>query len=690
LPVSGYTLVVCEKPAVAKRVADALSEGSVGEARLGGASYYEFSRSGERFVVCAAQGHLYGVSDTFSDRAVYPVLDAEWYPVDALDDESKGAREKIDAMVRLAGGAAKFVNACDYDQEGETIGFNALRYACGGKEGVAFRAKFSTLTDDDLRASFRSAARSGDAGLAAAGRTRHLIDFLLGINLSRALSISALRLNRRYVAISVGRVQGPTLKFVVEREVEVRTFVPLPFWQIRASFEAGGERFVARYSEEKVVSAKEAQKVVAECSGKEGRVTSVSRSEETRAPPPAFNIGDLQREAYRLFGFTPSRTMQVAEKLYLSALISYPRTGSQKLPRSLEYAKLMRGLEKIHEYSGLVKSLPIADLRPSQGPMDDPAHPAIHPTGEKPRGPLEASERKLFDLVTRRFLAAFGESARQESVAVEIAVGLSRFLLGGKRTLEPGWMKIYGQYARKDDAVIPDLKEGDRSVVRSVDSAEAFEQPPRRYNPASLLGRMEREKIGTKATRSEVISTLVKRGYLSGDPLVASDLGFAVIEALEENAPSIISTRLTRDVEERLEKVEVGAEDERGVIRKMVTELVGQLEAMSTNERAIGAELGRAAQAASQAKSVLGRCPVCGNGSLRVIRSKKTGKRFVGCTNYSSGCRASAPLPQKGTVRATSRPCRHCSWPIVYVYGGRFPWRLCVNPGCPGKKGKGR
>ena len=411
---SGYTLVICEKPDAARRVSDALSGGTFRSELVDGARVFRFARKGEEFVVCSAQGHVYGVSDPADERSVYPVFDVEWYPSDLVDEDSAYAARRIAAVRKLAAGATSFVNACDFDVEGETIGFNLLRYACGGREGVALRARFSTLTQEDLVKAFDDLRPQGGQGLARAGRARHAIDFVWGVNLSRALSQSALGSGHRYRTVSVGRVQGPTLGFLVEREREIREFVPLPYWKVGGVFDKGGLKFNADYSKPKVEERALTLQLREEIIGKEAVATVVRRNVAQVGPPVPFNIGDLQKEAYRAFGYTPSRTLHIAERLYLGALISYPRTGSQRLPSSINYRQILRGIGRAREYSVFVAELMKGEPKPVQGAKSDPAHPAIHPTGERPSWTLDSSESALLDLVTRRFLAAFGPSARRE------------------------------------------------------------------------------------------------------------------------------------------------------------------------------------------------------------------------------------------------------------------------------------
>jgi DNA topoisomerase I len=682
----GYTLVICEKPDAARRVSDALSGGNTRTEQVDGTTVFRFSRRGEEFVVCAAQGHLYGVSDPSDERAVYPVFDVEWYSSDLLDEDSANAAKRISTIRTLAAGASRFVNACDFDVEGETIGYNLLRYACGGKEKDALRARFSTLTEEDLVKAFDDMKPQEGQGLARAGRARHAIDFVWGVNLSRALSQSALGSGHRYRTVSIGRVQGPTLGFLIQREQEIREFVPVPYWKAAGIFEKEGKKFTAGYAEDRIGTKRSVERVREECVGKEAIGAGVRRNSVQVGPPVPFNIGDLQKEAYRAFGYTPSRTLQIAERLYLGALVSYPRTSSQRLPPSIDYRGILQGIGRIPEYSTYVDELMRLEPKPVQGPKSDPAHPAIHPTGERPKRALDASEAAVFDLVVRRFLAAFGLSARRELAEISLAVGEHEFRLTGGRTVFLGWMKYYGRYAGYKDVELPPVSEGDRLRVVDVLVEEKFDQRPTRYNQSNLLEKMEKEGIGTKATRADIIATLVGRGYVSGESMEVTDLGLSVVETMARYVPAIISTSLTREIEERLEAVESEGTGEAALLRETVRSITNQLAQLNANEESVGRGIDSALMSTVAKSFVLGKCPVCRKGDLRIIRSKATKKRFVGCSNYSSGCRASAPLPQRGTIKTTSRACEHCSWPVVYVMGGRRPWRLCVNPECPGKK----
>lgn len=680
----GYTLVVCEKPDAARRVSAALSGGAASNTTVDGTTVFRFTRAQQDYVVCSAQGHVYSISDPASERTVYPVFDAEWYPSNLVDERSKGASGRISAIKKLAEGADKFVNACDFDVEGETIGYNLLRYACGGKEGVARRARFSTLTEEDLRVAFDELDAEPREGFAKAGRARHLIDFVWGVNLSRALSQAALGTGGRYRTVSIGRVQGPTLGFLVQREREIRSFVPVPYWKASGTFERGGKKMRASYVVERIQTQETARAVRKDCVGREAVVSTVRRNLVRLGPPAPFNISGLQKEAYAAFRFTPSRTLRIAERLYLSALISYPRTGSQKLPPSIGYKRIIQGLRRSSEYSVHAEEILRSEPKPAQGLKSDPAHPAIHPTGEKPRGHLDSAEASIFDLVVRRFLASFGRPAEKEVVGVVLSVGDYKFGASGQTTVFPGWMDCYGRYVKTKDAGLPRVAQGDRFVCVGVAIEDKFDQRPPRFTQSGILEKMESEGIGTKATRADIISTIVGRGYASGEAMEVSDLGFSVVETMEKYVPSITRTKLTKDVERKLEAVEEGKTDEKELLRETVRSVTAQIQALGANEDVVGKAVGLALPEARQ--SVLGPCPVCKSGMLRIVRSRATRKRFVGCSNYASGCRASGPLPQRGTVVATRKTCAVCSWPMVYVRGWGRPWKLCANPSCPGKR----
>jgi len=720
---SPYALVICEKPDAARRIAKALGTSSFDERRGLPAPFFSIvDRHNQHFVVCSAVGHLYRLVDVNTNRSMYPVFDIKWTPISKTKNGSDSRSVQIIKSISLLSRrATKFVHACDYDLEGEVIGYNILQYACNNKYENSLRAKFSTLTDEEIRNSFDNLLKPSSS-LAEAGRSRHMIDFIYGVNLSRALTQSFKISNngKRYRNLSIGRVQGPTLAFVVDREIEIRAHVPEPFWTICGKFEKDGQIIEAHYYQQKISTLSQATSILNACRNQDSKITKIEKQRVTLSAPTPFNLGDLQKEAYRVFRLSPSYTLTIAEKLYMFALISYPRTSSQKLPSSINYKKIISGLSKIGggNYASLITALFTRDhLSPNEGSKTDPAHPAIYPTGESPKGKLEAVELKLFDLIIRRFLATFGDPAMGQNTTVSILVKDEHiFKAEGKKILYEGWMQFYKPYVNRFniDASLPELHENDILKNIAITMDQKFTQPPARFNEATLLEEMERKKIGTKATRSEIIRTLFKRNYVSNvsnanrqkdnDRVVgggrggieATEIGFEIIQSMRKYIPNVVSTELTRSMEEQLESIELGKAKSSFVIDYAKDRLRESIVRFRENEIEIGRGLTEAVivfsqnqqQQQQQQQTVLGTCPVCNKGVLKIIRSTATKKRFVGCSNYSSGvCKATAPLPQKGSIRTIHRTCALCRWPVLrIIYPTKRHWEFCINLQCPSKE----
>ncbi len=683
-----YTLVITEKPDAANRIATALdAEGKPRKAANNGVPYYQAFRNGE-IVVVPALGHLYTVASKQKAKRDYPVFDYQWVPRYQAERGASRVRVWLKVIAQLAENAEGFVDACDFDIEGSIIGYCILKYACGGKETSAKRMKYSTLTKEELQESYANLLPTLDFALVEAGLTRHEVDWLYGINLSRALTTAAKNSSGQYATLSTGRVQGPTLKFLETREKAIQSFVPTPYWAITAKITINGSDLEVEY--EKVLESKtEATAVRDACQTTEGKIEAITVKEFKENPPLPFDLGSLQSEAYRIFKYTPMRTSNIAQHLYLDALISYPRTSSQKLPSAIGYQTILKKLSKTPAYAKAAADLLSKPaVKPNEGKKDDPAHPAIYPTGNMPEKPLGIAERNVFDLIAKRFLAVFAEPAIRQSINVAISVNGNLFRLNASRTLTEGWLRFYKPYIQFKDTVLPPMTEGQPVSVKHVALNEQFTKPPARYNPRSLLEKMEREEIGTKATRAATIQTLYDRKYVHGtDGLVVSDLGFEVIDVLSKYCPTVVSPELTRALEEKMNEIQQGKETKENVLENAVVTLKPITAALKANETSIGAQLSQALQKARLDERVIGACPKCADGRLVILHSKKTGKRFVGCTNYFQGkCDASFPLPQTGTVKPLSNRCKSCGSPIIAVYlRRRRPWKLCLNPNCPSK-----
>ncbi len=704
------TLIIAEKPNVARKIAYALAEGKPVRKTIGKVSYYEFTRDGKKVIVAPAVGHLFSLAPKTKTYG-YPVFDVEWVPVYVAEKGKGYAKDYIKALAALAKRADEFVVACDYDTEGEVIGYTALKYACGVDPSKAKRMKFSALTKKDLLKAWYNMEPTINFGMADAGIARHVLDWYWGVNLSRALTSAIKRASGKWMVLSTGRVQGPTLKFLVEREREIANFKPTPYWVIKMLLEKNGETYTATYEKERIFDENEAKRTVEEAKKGPAFVERVEVKQQNRNPPVPFDLGTLQREAYSAFGYSPKKTLEIAQRLYERGLSSYPRTSSQKLPKNLNFRPIIQKLAKLPEYKPFAHELLGKEtLKPVEGKKEDPAHPAIYPTGELPKpGELTKDEGNLYDLIVRRFLALFMEPAVREIMKVIINSNSHRFILSGARTLKEGWLKVYGKYVKFDEVLLPSFREGEPVKVIQIKREKKKTKPPARYSPASVIKRMEDLGIGTKATRAQILETLYQRGYIEGKRKIkVTPLGTRVVEALEKNVPEIVSVELTRAFEEKMEEIMAGKAGKEEVIEESRNQLVKILKVFKEKELAIGKMLlettgtgvttskgsvevensksnsssskaGESGRAGSRERLVLGKCPKCG-GDLVLRYNRKTGKRFVGCSNWPK-CDVTYPILQRGQVIPTGKTCCNGA-PVVKIREKGREYEICLDMNC--------
>jgi DNA topoisomerase-1 len=682
-----YTLIVTEKPDAANRIATALDrDGKPKKSIQNGVPYYRAYRDGD-IIVVPAIGHLYTITSKQKSRN-YPVFDYHWVPRYKAEKKADRIRIWLRVISDLAKDAEKFVDGCDFDIEGSIIGYTILKYACGEKQDTAKRMKYSTLTTEELQIAYDNSLPHLDFTLVEAGLTRHEIDWLYGINLSRALTEATKAANGQYTTLSAGRVQGPTLRFLEKRERDIQTFVPSPYWRLTAKIKIDDKTYTGEYEKPPEILAN-AKMIQATSKTKTGTIDSVKSHETTVKPPVPFDLGSLQREAYKLFHYSPIRTSTILQHLYLDALISYPRTNSQKLPAAIGYKNILEKLQKDHTYTKqITELLTKSNLKPCEGKKSDPAHPAIYPTGNLAQKPLDTATKNIFDLVVKRFLAVFAQPAVRQNVNVAVNLNNNLFLFSLTQTLSEGWFRFYQPYVRVREDVIPLLSKGQPVEVLRVTLNTRYTEPKPRYNPRSLLLEMEKSEIGTKATRAAIIQTLHERKYLNGtEQLVVSELGFEVIGVLERYCPEVVSPEMTRSLEEKMEAICQGKESKQNVLADAVEILKKVTAELKVREGAIGTQLSLALKQLRANSRTVGTCSKCEGGQLVMLRSKMSGKRFVGCSNFFEGkCNVSYPLPQKGTVKPLWRYCRICGAPMVSVYlRGKKPWALCVDPQCNSK-----
>jgi DNA topoisomerase-1 len=671
------TLIVAEKPSVALRLAIALSEGSpkkISDARR--VSYYEINAKEGTIYIAAAVGHLFTIRQVGNSRG-YPVLDVDWAPSHEVSKFAGYTKNYLDVLKDLAPKCQAFINACDFDLEGTVIGTNIIKFLNNGSLEVnAKRMKFSTTTRPDLINAYANLMPL-DMNNFQAGEARHMLDWIWGINLSRAL-MHAVSSAGFKVPLSIGRVQGPTLALLAKKEREIAIFVPKPFWRIIAVI-SGTEFTNVRgdiFEKEVAQSAFDATKA----KEKEGLIESADGAMRNVPPYPPFDLTALQLEASRVFHIDPSRTLALAQSLYERSYISYPRTTSQKLPYTLGLPKILEQLSKNPKYESLSNSLISSKrFKPHEGLKTDDAHPAIFPTGELPRG-LTAEEEKLYDLITKRFLSCFAEWATVQNTKILASFGDEKYAANGAKVLKPGWLEFY-TYSTIKQNELPPLKKGDGVEASDVKMPELRTQPPRRYTKASMIAELEKLNLGTKATRAAIVDTLFKRGYIEGGNITVTSFGMSVYQALKDNAGMIVDEATTRQLEEDMEKIVKGEKSEHEVIDEGKQLLVQAIEQFDKNKDKISQSMTIGMQ---KSENVLGKC-IRDGGNL-IVRHSRMGKQFVACSNYPK-CTQTYSLPQYAKIVATGKVCEHCHTPVIKVIRkSKGVFEMDLDPNCITKK----
>jgi DNA topoisomerase III len=630
------TLVIAEKPSVGQDLARVLK---------GPFQKQEGWLEGPDHVITWAVGHLVQLAEPdeydpkfkrwkMDDLPIVP----EHFKLVVRDERS---RKQMSVVTKQIGreDIGDVVNACDAGREGELI-FAYLYEKAKGKKPVS-RLWLKSMTSAAMKEAFTVLRPSDEfARLEQAARSRSEADWIVGMNATRAATI---RLRSSFDgAVSLGRVQTPTLAIIARREEEIKAFVPEPYWLVDASFEADGRRnYEGRFhagAKPRIETAEEADAIVAACVGKPGKITKLEKKEQREKAPMLYDLTTLQREANNRYGFSAKRTLGAAQRCYEEhKALTYPRTNSRYLTTDM-VAEIKPIAELVGHDSDYTKGAEYViglDLLPLARVVNDEKvtdHHAIIPTrSEHNLEKMSSDDRRIYDMVTRRFLAVFHPEAVFENTRVETTVGEQGhiFRTRGKLLIVPGWRGVYDEVAadaqpakgEEDegaDQQLPRLEDGETVATKEIASDRKETKPPRRYSDASLLGAMEtagklvedeelREAmkdsgIGTPATRAAIIERLITVGYVERDAraLVATEKGLNVVRLLNEHA--LTSPELTGSWEHRLGKIERGEdsrEDFMSDIAGFAQETVKKLDETLKDVKIPRAKLGP--------------CPVCGH-----------------------------------------------------------------------------
>ena len=626
------TLVIAEKPSVGRDLTRVLP----GPFRRG-EGYLE----GPQHVITWAVGHLVQLAepDEYDDKfkrwrmADLPIV-PEKFKLVVRDERS---RRQMNVVKRQLGrdDVDRVVNACDAGREGELI-FAYLFEKAGSRLPVQ-RLWLSSMTKAAIEDAF-GRLRPGEElrSLEDAARSRSEADWIVGMNATRAATI---RLRSSFDgAVSLGRVQTPTLAILARREEEIRAFRPEPYWIVDAAFAASRERryegrFHAGSGSEigrgpRVASAEQAAAIVAACTGTDGVISKLEKTTRRERAPLLYDLTSLQRDANSRFGFSARRTLAAAQRLYEEhKALTYPRTSSRYLPSDMipEIKPIASIVGQRREYAAGAAYVTGLDMLPLGRVVNNEKvtdHHAIIPTNAPhPVDRLSDDDRRIYDVVARRFLAVFHPEAVFENTKVETEVAGHVFRTHGKVMVVPGWRGVYGEEADAEpkpgeedegrEQQLPRLVQDEAVETREIRSEEKETRPPRRYSEGSLLGAMEtagklvdeeelREAmkdsgIGTPATRAAIIERLLSVGYIERDArsLVVTEKGLNVVRLLDGHP--LTSPSLTGDWEHRLARIETGEDSRKAFMGDIVTfaeSTIAELDAKLRDVRIPRANLG--------------------------------------------------------------------------------------------------
>ena len=661
-------LIITEKANAARRISTILSDGTSKSSSTGGVTVITFEAGGDEYSVVSLRGHIIELD--------YPPEYNDWSATNPADlvhaPQVKTVKVKsiLNTIKDLASKADEIIIATDYDREGELIGMETVK-EIGADMDTVKRAKFSALTKGEVETAFENLTEPNEK-LADAAEARQIIDLSWGAVLTRLISLSSGQVGKNFM--SVGRVQSPTLKLLVDRHEEIEKFVPTPFWDIVGKF--GMLAFRGDHVDNPFWDKEKADAVLAKVEGAtSGTVSSYDVETKEEYRPAPFDTTQMQVEANKI-GIPPTTAMKLAEDLYTGGYISYPRTENTEYPRSLSLRAVLEKLKDGAFKSEAEEILAQEKIVPSRGKRRTTDHPPIYPTAGASPEKMKGDKWKLYELIVRRFLATVAPNAEAEVTKCTIDVAGEKFSAEGYVLKKKGWKKYYGKYLKPNDARLPQLTVGETVDIRSMGIVESATKPPYRYNQGSLIQEMDRLQLGTKSTRHDIIGKLYSRNYVQGNYMVPTPSGIALTKALENHGGGITEPDMTAKLESDMISITDGERSLDSVVKESQDMLYNVAVKISEDQEEIGSEI----KAALHSQQHIGTCPSCGN-SLSIKRSKNG--NFIGCDGYPE-CKRAYPLPRGALIQTTDTVCEVCGLPqLRIIRKGMPPSMQCIDPKCP-------
>jgi len=635
---------------------------------------------GKGYDVIASKGHI---RDLPKSRFGI-TLDEETHQLIPKYSVAKENAPTVKEIKEKAKKADTIYIATDEDREGEAIGWHIAHAIKKDPEELP-RIVFHEITKTAIKHALES-ARKIDMDMVNAQQARRLLDRIVGYKLSPLLA------SKIQKGLSGGRVQSSTLKLVVDREREIKAFVPQEYWTIDTIFKPNIDANLIKHKEKKlsklsIENKEQAEAIENSVKNDDFVIAKIETKQRKSATPPPFMTSTLQQTASSKLGFTPKKTMMIAQTLYegvktpdgTSGVITYMRTDSLNLAQ--EAVGAVRGIIESRYGKKYLPKAPKVYTKKSKGAQE--AHEAIRPTmlqftPEVAQSFLKADEIKLYRLIYERFMACQMEDAIFEQQSIIFKGKENEYRASGRKLIFDGFYAVTG--AEDKDKLLPTLKEGDKAAIQSVKPQQHFTEPPSRYSEASLIKKLESEGVGRPSTYAPTIATLSNRTYVTIEKkqIIPTEIAFTVTEILEKNFPNIVDINFTAEMEEELDEIAEGKVNWQKLLLDFYEKFMKQIEAGKENivSLKLAKPLGRT-------------CPKCGEHEL-LLRSGRFGN-FIACSGfpkckYTEQCDAEGNAVEKKETTADEK-CDKCGADMIVKNGRNGQFLACSNyPDCKNTK----
>ncbi len=643
-------LIIVESPAKAKTIKNFLDK---------------------NYEVIASKGH---VRDLSKFALGIKIDETGFTPNYVVDKDHK---ELVKQIIELSKKASTTYIATDEDREGEAIGYHV---ACliGGKLESYPRIVFHEITQNAILNALKT-PRQIDMSKVNAQQARRFLDRIVGFKLSSLISSKITK------GLSAGRVQSAALKLVIDKEREIKAFKPLTYFTLDAYFESHLEAQLISYKGNKLkaqelIDKKKAQEIKNELEKESYTISSIIKKSKKSPTPPPFMTSTLQQSASSLLGFSPTKTMSIAQKLYegvatpqgVMGVITYMRTDSLNIAKeALEEAR-----NKILKDYGKDYLPPKAKVYSSKNKNAQEAHEAIRPTSivlepNALKDYLKPEELKLYTLIYKRFLASQMQDALFESQSVVVACEKGEFKASGRKLLFDGYYKILGNDDK--DKLLPNLKENDPIKLEKLESNAHVTESPARYSEASLIKVLESLGIGRPSTYAPTISLLQHRDYIKVEKkqISALESAFKVIEILEKHFEEIVDSKFSASLEEELDNIAQNKADYQQVLKDFYYPFMDKIEAGKKNiiSQKVHEKTGQS-------------CPKCGG---ELVKKNSRYGEFIACNNYPK-CKY-VKQTENANDGAKQELCEKCGGEMVQKFSRNGAFLACNNyPECKNTK----